>query len=608
MIFFSYSFIFILLINIIYNQELTIISINPSTVQALENQELTLTVSNIDKFDPTSTVITIGVTDLTCLSRDGENIIICNAIFPLADIGRHNIQVDGLKSTVEFKIDSPNKFSKIYYVYGTYYNTSAKQSFNLRVDNTYNIEIAKINLVKDKVNESLSDCEIGKDEDYIVCYGTITEPGLYVFYVNNVLQQQNGTNVSLIVYDDPFEIGSIINIEPSEMLINDLNRTFTLTVDFSVNIENSVIYLMEQTNNKKIKLGNCIDDLNDEITLYCYGVVNKPGAYSLFLNGVDTEVILYVYDVSLTYAFSISPEVLKWESPFVEAFIIIKFDSVIAYTTKKIELRPSNEDSEYADLTFQKKMNYIYIQYLVRFYSEDTYYLYIDDEIQEDVYIKVTSESFTSKIISIYPSKVITDDYVFYNIEVDKTLGIDQVNLKLVRDLSSIDENEEKIEYEYNFDSCKRINNNYVKCRGYTKYSGIYDLYIDEDKQDVSIDSKNYPSITSRVPKHAKNSTYKQSLTLIFDRSVYDYRNSITLVSEEYNSQLFCRIVPETSEKRIICAFRIYNEGTYQICIEGYTAQEYLYINSNIDFDSSDKSNFLKFSILYFIGIFFILF
>jgi hypothetical protein len=394
------------------------------------------------------------------------------------------------------------------------------------------------------------------------------------------------------------------------MLINDLNRTFTITVDFSVNIENSVIYLMEQTNKKKIKLGNCIDDLNDEITMYCYGVVNKPGSYSLFLNGVDTNVILYVYDVSLTYAFSISPEAIKWETQksFVETFIIIKFDSVIAYTTKKIELRPSNKDSAYADLTFENKMNYIYIQYSVRFYSEDTYYLYIDDEKQKNVYIKVTSEPFTSKIISISPNKVITDDYVFYNIEVDKTLGIDQVNLKLVRDLSSIENKNDQIEYDYNFDSCQRINNNFVKCRGYTKYPGKYDLYIDEDKQNVSIDSKNYPSITSRVPKHAKNSTYKQSLTLIFDRSIYDYRNNITLVSEEFTSKLFCRMVPETSNKRIICAFRIYNEGTYQICIEGYTAQEYLYISSNIDIESSEKCKFLKFSILYFIVIFFILF
>ena len=77
-------------------------------------------------------------------------------------------------------------------------------------------------------------------------------------------------------------------------------------------------------------------------------------------------------------------------------------------------------------------------------------------------------------------------------------------------------------------------------------------------------------------------------------------------MSEYYKYNAYCRVVNETSDKRIICAFRIYNEGTYQICIEGYTAQEYLYVSRNIDVDSSEKGKFLKFSILYFILILFI--
>ena len=51
------------------------------------------------------------------------------------------------------------------------------------------------------------------------------------------------------------------------MLINDINQTFTITGDFAMNIDNSVIYLMEQTTFKKIKLENCIDDVFDEITI-----------------------------------------------------------------------------------------------------------------------------------------------------------------------------------------------------------------------------------------------------------------------------------------------------------------------------------------------------
>ena len=587
---------------------ISIISVEPPKAKALELVELTITIANPINYDSSNTIITIGVTELSCLMDDETNNLNCPVKFPVADVGEHNITLNDEDTGIVFNVEHPDSFSTIFYAYGTYYNTSVRQSFELKVDYTYNIEIAKINLVKDNnVNESLSDCEKGKNEDYIICYGTLIEPGLYVFYVNSKLQQQNGTNVSIIVYSDPFEIGSINDIDPSEMLINDLNQTFTITVDFSVNIENSVIYLLEQTTNKKIKLGNCIDDALDDITIYCYGIVNSPGVYSVILNGVEQDVTVYVYDVSLSYAFSITPQIVKWNPPSFETYVTIKFDSNIAHTTKSIQLRPSNSNFRNAEMTIEKRLNYVYIQYLVEFYNEDTYNLYIDDEQQEGVSITVTSESLTSKILSIYPNKVITDDYVYYIIEVDKILGIDQVNLQLVRDTSNDPDN--SLYYEYTFDNCKNINDTFVKCRGYTKYKGDYNILIDGVIQEgLTINSKDYPSITSRVPKHARNSTYKQSLTLIFERNISEYRNNITLVSEYYKFNAFCRVVNETSDKRIICSFRIYNEGTYQICIDGYTAQEYLYVSSNIDVDSSEKGKFLKFSILYFILILFIFF
>ena len=603
MIIYSSLFTLIFLLKQIFTDDLFIInSVVPSSAKALESVELILSITNSQNVDISTVFITIGVTELSCLEEE-TNTLKCTAQFPVADIGIHNISINDKNTSVVFTIVSPENFSTIYYAYGTYYNTSAKQSFQLKVDYTYNIEIAKINLVKSDANESLSDCEVGKDEDYIICYGTLTKPGLYNIYVNNNLQYQNDANVSLIVYSDPFEIGSINDIDPTEMLINDLNQTFTITVDFSVNIENSVIYLMEQTTLKKIKLGNCIDDSFDEITIYCYGTVNTPGVYSVFLNGVEQDVTVYVYNVYLSYAISISPQVVQWNPPSFQTYVTIKFDSNIAYTTKPIELRPLNSDKK-AVLTFEKKLNYVYIQYLVEFYSEDTYYLYIDDVLQEGVSISVTSEPFTSKIISIYPKKVITDDFILFFLEVDKTLGIDQVNLKLERNNS-----DSKYNYQYTFDSCRKINDTFVRCRGYTKYFGDYNIYInDEIQEGIVINSKNYPSITSRVPKHAKNSTYKQSLTLIYDRNISDNRNNITLVSEHYKNKVDCRLVKETSDKRIICSFRIYNEGTYQFCINGYTAQEYLYVSSNIDVESSENGKFLKFSILYFIGFLFIFF
>lgn len=603
MIIYSSLFTIIFLLKQIFtNDSFTITSVIPSSAKAVEPVELILSITNSQNVDASSLLITIGVTELSCLEQ-GINSLKCTAQFPIADIGTHYITLNDQNTGVEFTIESPENFSTIYYAYGTYYNTSAKQSFQLKVDYTYNIEIAKINLVKSDANESLSDCEIGKDEDFIICYGTLTKPGLYNIFVNNVPQQQNGANVSLIVYSDPFEIGSINDIDPTEMLINDLNQTFTITVDFSVNIENSVIYLMEQTTLKKIKLGNCIDDSFDEITIYCYGTVNSPGVYSVFLNGVEQDVIVYVYNVSLSYAFSISPQVVKWIPPSFQTFVTIKFDSNIAYTTKSIELRPLNSGKK-AELTVEKRLNYVYIQYLVEFFNEDTYYLYIDDELQEGVSIRVTSEPFTSKIISIYPKKVITDDFIFFFLEVDKTLGIDQVNLTLVKDNSDNSKN-----YKYTFDSCRKINDTFVKCRAYTKYDGDYNIYIDDEIQEgIVVHSKNYPSITSRVPKHAKNSTYKQSLTLIYDRNISDYRNNITLVSEYYKNKVNCRLVDETSDKRVICSFRIINEGTYQLSIEGYIAQEYLYVSSNIDVESSENGKFLKISTLFFVGFLFIFF
>jgi hypothetical protein len=268
MIIYSSLITLLFLIKQTFSQNLiSIISVEPPKAKALELVELIISIANPINYDSSHTIITIGVTELSCLMEDETNNLKCPVEFPVADIGQHNITLNDEDTGVIFNIDSPDNFSTIFYAYGTYYNTSVRQSFELKVDYTYNIEIAKINLVKDNnVSESLSDCEKGKNEDYIICYGTLIEPGLYVFYVNGKLQQQNGANVSIIVYSDPFEIGSINDIDPSEMLINDLNQTFTITVDFSVNVGNSVIYLLEQTTNKKIKLGNCIDDALDDVS------------------------------------------------------------------------------------------------------------------------------------------------------------------------------------------------------------------------------------------------------------------------------------------------------------------------------------------------------
>ena len=92
----------------------------------------------------------------------------------------------------------------------------------------------------------------------------------------------------------------------------------------------------------------------------CYGIVNTPGVYLVFLNWVEQDVTVYVYNVSLSNAFSITPQVVKWIPPSFETYITIKFDSNIAHTTKSIQLRPLNPDYKNAELTVEKRLNYVY--------------------------------------------------------------------------------------------------------------------------------------------------------------------------------------------------------------------------------------------------------
>ena len=128
---------------------ISIMSVDPPQAKALELVELIITIANPINYDSSNTIISIGVTELSCLLDDKTNKLNCPVEFPVADIGQHNITLNDEDTGIVFNVEIPDSFSTIYYAYGTYYNTSVRQSFELKVDYTYNIDIAKINLVKD---------------------------------------------------------------------------------------------------------------------------------------------------------------------------------------------------------------------------------------------------------------------------------------------------------------------------------------------------------------------------------------------------------------------------------------------------------------------------
>ena len=105
MIIYSSLITLLFLIKQTFSQTLiSIISVEPPKAKALELVELIISIANPINYDSSHTIITIGVTELSCLMDDETNNLKCPVEFPVADIGQHNITLNDEDTGIIFNV------------------------------------------------------------------------------------------------------------------------------------------------------------------------------------------------------------------------------------------------------------------------------------------------------------------------------------------------------------------------------------------------------------------------------------------------------------------------------------------------------------------------
>ena len=95
------------------------------------------------------------------------------------------------------------------------------------------------------------------------------------------------------------------------MLISSSVTTFTLEVDYIVNLNEAIITLVDEFNSdNKVYLKKCskIEDSSDKIT--CNGIIEEAGYYVVYLNGIKQDTFILAYSSFLTKIINIEPKIL----------------------------------------------------------------------------------------------------------------------------------------------------------------------------------------------------------------------------------------------------------------------------------------------------------
>jgi hypothetical protein len=585
-LFYLLYIIFIFLSSTYY--AIDILKINPPSAVYNENVTLLLTVSDSSEYNE-SIKIQINLSQLkNCIVfASSNNSIICSVNFTEYDIGINlPVYADNILQNINFTVYD-EIFSNVSLVYRMYYNSIYEQLINLRV-NSYNLLNEKKITLKSNDSDviNLYDCYIDYDyENYIYCYGTIEEIGLYYVYVDGEIQIYDNDYVTMLVMSHPTQIENVKNIEPTSCLVSVNQRTLTLKVDYVINIDSASFSLVEEDLGYSVTLTNCQAEKDSNTEILCKTYLNNPGDYSVYLNGVNQKIHLFVYVDSLTTAYDINPDSIKYTGTENIKDFVVKFDSSRYYSTKTIELKGENTNIE-LKLNYIETIDYIFIRYTAAFKEIDRYYLYIEGIKQGNASILYSDEPITSIIYDILPKKVLSHDLIYYTLFVDTNFGISDLDIKLVKDY-----------LEFHFSDCKADKNNssIVYCYCFINYVGniTLDLYLGSLNQNLQIESKEMTIITGLSPNSFLASKYKKGLSLIFSKNVSEYRNQIKVSSDRINFiDLYCRIAEDSYDKRIICSIKLVNPGVYYFYVNGYACEEYL-VAYTIKEDSMN-SNFLE--------------
>lgn len=315
--------------------------------------ELHFEVNYIELYN-SSVSIKLGDIPITkCDKSKIYNDLVCKQEIPEIYSGKTlNLIFNGVETDINIEIKFPGTFSKIEGLTEkiTYYSRSSSQFVYFFADSPYNMNNHKIELVSltsGNKNITLNECTY---DEYCItnakCSGILDTNDVYYLYVDGINSEEK-----LYVYPEPTAISKVNGYRfPNNYLASSSETTFSLAVNYIVNIENAVFTLVDEYNStNKFYLKNCskIDYkylmLND---ITCVGKVTNPGYYYVYLNGVKQDAPIYVYSSSLTKAFYVEPNQIKFVSAKeIESFEIF-FDSFNNIEQKSIILKGENNKKE----------------------------------------------------------------------------------------------------------------------------------------------------------------------------------------------------------------------------------------------------------------------
>ena len=548
--------------------------------------------------------IKFGKYSITNCSLDKESIfyLLCYYEFPKSS----NKQTLKLKFGNEDTNDSitiktPDEFSRIKDLdIKNYYVSSSEQYVYFYVDFSYKMNDHKFILVPENStnkNITLSKCtyyNIGLE--YGKCSGILNKIDSYYVFVDN-----KNTTLKLFVYPVPTAIARVYEIEPEKLLIPSSATTFTLKVDYIVNLDKAVFTLVnEYDDTNKVYLTKCKKVKNSISEIKCVGKIKNSGKYYVYLNGIKQTVYVTSLISSLSKALYVSPKVIKYELNNIiddeldgDLFITIYFDSMRDFSSKKIELKGNDNNVDIFGHIIEKTSSYV--SFLGKnTLAVDTYHVYIDG-VKQDASIIVTNEESTSKVTAISPTLVnYREDIYIFTLTVDTNLGVEDSHFILKKKNNNY---EIILNCEDDFsDKTKAI----CLCR--ISVEGEYYVKIENGTEfkDVTVTVKNIPSPNSFYPISFSPSSIEQTITLTFTENIASYVDKVKFVGTE-TVEAKCST---DSIYVLYCSAVFTNEDDYYITIDGANIGKYINVNEddNInkgkDENINNSVNYLKISSL----------
>ncbi len=541
---------------------------------------------NLNELYKSDVSIKFGEYSITNCSVSDYSIsyINCYFEFPESSAGKTlKLNFGGENTDYSITIKTPTEFSSINKLdVKEYYVSSSEQDVYFRVDSSYKMNDHKFILVPETStngNITLSKCTYYDDGiGYGKCSGTLNKVDAYYVYVDNT-----NTNLKLLVYPVRTAITKVYDIDPYKLVISSSATTFTLEVDYIVNLDKAVFTLVDEYDDtNKVYLTNCKKVENSENEITCVGTIKNAGLYFVYLNGVKQEdIYVRAASSSLSKALYVYPKVIKLE-PETQSYITINFDTMENFSSKKIALKGNNNE---ATLKISEKFS-TSVEYKATFPDVDTYYVYIDD-VKQDANIIVTKDDFTSKVTAISPTLVPSEKYITFTLTVDTNLGVEQTGFTFKKENDDSDTS-------YNSLSCKADSLEKTKaiCSGYIENEGVYYVKFRNGTEfkNVKVTAKNIPSLNSFSPISISPSSKEQTITLTFKENISSYVDKVKFAVGTETVDTKC-----TADSNYVlqCSGVFNNEDDYYITIDGVNTGKYINVNEedNINKEEEKKKN-----------------